>query len=184
MFEKTSLILLDEGANWDAESKVLAHWTQLNVPLPQESISQKTAKRAEEIRTEYFAWIHDLGQTHVGGRTLIASLKVLENLSYWWMTFIALKSPFESDSLYTVFKLRSLERLYYEHDCLGVVYCGNNQVLNETLEDWCRKQKHPYKRFETKIKTTSQVQEIRKWLRKLPYWIQALVYLIKNWYLR
>ena len=110
MPEKTSLILLDEDADWDGESQVVAHWTQLNVPASHESIPQRTEEQAREIKTEYFAWVHDLGRTRVRGKTVIASLKTFDNLSYWWMTSIAVKSPFENDSLYTVFKLRTLER--------------------------------------------------------------------------
>jgi len=184
MSEKTSLILLDEGAYWDAESQVVAHWTQLNVPQSQESIAQKTAEKAQEIRTEYFAWIHDLGQTRVDGKTLVASLKILDSLSYWWMTSIAIKSPFESNALYTVFKLRTLEQLYLEKNCCGLIYCGNDRTLHKTLQDWCKKQRHPYKQFYTANGTVSKNKGIRKLLRVLPYWIQALGFLIKNWYLR
>ena len=184
MSEKKSLILLDEGAYWKGESKVVAHWTQLNVPASHESIPQRTEQRAREIKTEYFAWVHDLGRARVRGKTVVASLKVFDNLSYWWMTSIAVKSPFGNDSIYAVFKLRALERLYLEQNCSGLVYCGNDHSLHQTLQDWCGKQGHPYKRFRTVKKKVPRETGIRNWLRKLPYWFQALVYLVKNWYLR
>ena len=184
MPEKTSLILLDEDADWDGESQVVAHWTQLNVPASHESIPQRTEEQAREIKTEYFAWVHDLGRTRVRGKTVIASLKTFDNLSYWWMTSIAVKSPFENDSLYTVFKLRTLERLYLEQNCSGLVYYGNDHALHQTLQGWCREQGHPYKRFRTAKKRAPKETGIRNWLRKSPYWFQAFIYLIKNWYLR
>lgn len=183
MSEKTSLILLDEGADWDGDSRVVAHWTLVNVPPSKESIPKKTEEQALNIKTEYFAWVHDLGRTPVGGKTLVAFLKVFDNLSYWWMTSIAIKSPFESDLLYTVFKLRTLERLYLEQNCSGLVYCGNDRALHQTLQNWCRKLGHPYKRFRTAKKMVPKKKGIRKWLRKFPCWVQALIYLIKNWYL-
>ena len=184
MPEKTSLILLDEGASWEGESKVVANWTQLNVSASQESIPQRTKSRALETKAEYFSWVHELGRTPVGESTLVSYLKVLDNLSYWWMTSIAVKSTFQNDSVYTVFKLRTLERLYLERNCSGLVYCGNNQALHETLQNWCKILGHSYERFHIENKKASEKIETRDWLRKFPGWVQALAYLIKNWYFR
>jgi surface carbohydrate biosynthesis protein (TIGR04326 family) len=184
MSEKTSLILLDENADWEGESQVIAHWTKLKVSTSQESIPNRTAEQAQEIKSDYFSWIHDLGRTQINGKTLVASLKVMENLSYWWMTSIAIKSPFENDSLYAVFKLRALEILYFEKKCSGLIYRGNNKALHQTLQAWCQKMGHPYKRICLKNKIKTQPKGIRGWLRKSPYWIQALAFLIKNIFLR
>jgi len=184
MSEKTSFILLDEGADWEGESQIIVHWAQLNVLEPCISLPQETDKQAEKIKEEYLAWIHGLGRTQINGKTLIASLKVIENLSYWWMTSIAIKSPFENDSLYTVFKLRALENLYFKKKCSGLIYCGNNKALHYTLQAWCQKMEHPYKRICLKNKIKTQPKGIRGWLRKSPYWIQALAFLMKNIFLR
>ena len=184
MAQNISLILLDEGENWNGESRVIAHWTELNVAESQESIPQRVEERALKIKAEYLAWVHDLGEISIKGETLGASLKVLNNLSYWWMIAPVLKSPFESDSLYTVFKLRTLEQLYFEKNCCGLIYQGNNLALHRTLQDWCGKLGHPYRRFCSKKKIVSREKGVRRWLRKLPYWVQALAFLIKSWYLR
>ena len=184
MVQNTSLVLLDEGESWDGESLVIAHWAELIIPKSHESIPQRMEERAQKIKTEYLAWVHDLGETSINGETLVNSLMISENLSYWWMISPVLKTSFEGDTLYTVFKLRVLEQLYFEKNCCGLVYQGNNVALHRTLRDWCRKLEHPYKRFRAKKKMVSQKNGIRKWLRKLPYWTQALAFLVKNWYLR
>ena len=184
MSEKTSFILLDENAGWEGDSQTIVHWAQLNVSEPYISLPQKTADQAENIKEEYLAWIHDLGRTQINGKTLVASLKVIDNLSYWWMTSIAIKSPFENDSVYTVFKLRALENLYFERKCSGLIYCGNNKALHQTLQAWCQKMEHPYKRVCLNNKIKTPPKGIRGWLRKSPYWIQALAFLIKNIFIR
>ena len=184
MVQNTFLVLLDGGGDWVGESRVTAHWVELNVPESMESIPRRVEEKASEIKAEYLAWVHDLGRTPVGGNTLAASLNVLDNLSYWWMTSIATKSPFDSDSLYTVFKLRMLERLYLEQNCSGLLYCGNDQALHQTLQNWCRKLGHPYKRSRITKKVVQKGKGAKEWLRKLPYWCQALAFLVKNWYLR
>ena len=184
MPEKTSLTLLDEGAHWAGEARIIAHWTDLNVPKGQTSIPRQMEEQSLKIKAEYLAWVHDLGQTSVNGENLVSFLRILDNLSYWWMTSIVIKSPFEGNSLHTVFKLRSLEKLYLEQDCFGLIYHGNNSILHRTLKSWCLNMGHPYQRLRTKRGVISKEKEVRKWLRKLPYWVQALAYLIKNWYLR
>lgn len=184
MSEKTSFILLDEGADWEGDSQVIAHWAQLNVSAPHISLPQKTAEQAENIKEEYLAWVHDLGRVKVGGKTLVAALKVSDNLSYWWMTSIAIKSPFDNDSLYAVFKLRVLERLYLQGNCNGLVYCGNDFALHHILRNWCENLGHPYKQIRTKTNVSAKEKGVRKWLRKFPDWVQALAFLLKHAFFR
>ena len=80
------------------------------------------------------------------------------------MTSIAIKSPFENDSVYTVFKLRALENLYFERKCSGLIYCGNNKALHQTLQAWCQKMEHPYKRvcLNNKIIPIGNVPKLEK----------------------
>ena len=185
MCKKKLFVLLDEGADWDKESHIVAHWTQFNVPVEIESIPKRVEINASEIKTEYLAWVHDLGRTPIGDKTLVKFLMVLDNLSFWWMNSIAIKSPFESDSLYQVFKLRTLEQLYFEHKCSGFIYCGDDRALHKTLQNWCRKLGHPYiRRPLSPKKKVLKKGGVRKWLRKCPFWIQAISFLIKNWFLR
>ena len=97
------MVLLDDGEDWEGESLVTAHWTELNVSESRESIPRRTGEQSVKIKAEYLAWVHDLSQISVNQETLVAFLKVLDNLSYWWMTSLVIKSPFEGDSLYTIF---------------------------------------------------------------------------------
>ena len=101
MPEKTSLTLLDEGAHWAGEARIIAHWTDLNVPKGQTSIPRQMEEQSLKIKTEYLAWVHDLGQTSVNGENLVSFLRILDNLSYWWMTSIVIKSPFTNNVPFT-----------------------------------------------------------------------------------
>ena len=109
----------------------------MNSSPHQESIPQKAEEQALSIKKEYLAWVYDLGQYKIKGQTLISFLKIFDNFSFWWMTKIAAKSPFLSPCIFQVFKLRALEKLYFEKECKGVVYCGNNLDLHEIFKKWC-----------------------------------------------
>ena len=152
MAQNTSLVLLDDVEDWEGESRVIAHWIELNVPESHESIPRRMEDQSLKIKTEYLAWVHDLRQTSVNGKTLISTLNFLDGLSYWWMTSIAVKSPFENDCIHTIFKLRALEKLYLERGCKGLIYYGNNLTLDRTLQGWAKKLGHNYKKFRQKKK--------------------------------
>ena len=184
MTRNTSLVLLDDGVEWHGDFLVIAHWEKLVVSESEESIPKLVEKNKDKIRKDYFAWVHDLGQTSINGKTLVSILNFSDSLSYWWMTSIAVKSPFENDSLYTIFKLRALEQLYLEKNCHGLIYYGNSLALDRTLQAWSKKLGHNYEKFRPKKKIFHAEKGVRRWLRKLPYWMQALAYLLKNWFSR
>ena len=182
MWESTSMILLDGDGQWDGDGKVIAHWTQLNSSPHQESIPQKAEEQALSIKKEYLAWVYDLGQYKIKGQTLISFLKIFDNFSFWWMTKIAAKSPFLSPCIFQVFKLRALEKLYFEKECKGVVYCGNNLDLHEIFKKWCKELGHPYRRFSNqRCVAKSSKTGTKRVVSRLPFWLQAFLYVVSRW---
>jgi surface carbohydrate biosynthesis protein (TIGR04326 family) len=185
MDQNNLLVLLDEGAEWSGRCRVVAHWTRWNVSENQESIPFKTEENALINKRDYLTWVKSLGQYKVGGKTLTNSLKLFGNISFWWMTVIAVKSPYEANYVYTVFKLRELERLYSKYKCSGLIYCGSDRSLHRTLQGWCAEMGHFYQKYHIrKTVDSAHTKDTRKWLHKLPFVIQAFAYLIKKWYLR
>ena len=164
----------------------------LSLPIGHDGVCLRTIspspvelRHADKNKSDYLAWVHDLGRYKVAGKTLIASLKKFENISFWWMTAIAAKSPFEADYVYTFFKLRELDRLYSDRQCTGMIYCGNDRALHQTLRGWCREMGHSYVQHRIgKTRELTSEKGVKRWLRKLPFWFQALAHLTKKWYLR
>jgi surface carbohydrate biosynthesis protein (TIGR04326 family) len=184
MRENLSMVLLDESGQWNGDARVIAHWTKLNVFPHQVSIPQKVEEQALLIKKDYIAWVYDLGQYKINNQTLTSYLKFFENFSFWWMTKIAAKSPFLSPDIYHVFKLRALEQLYFKQECEGLIYCGNNQTVHQILQDWCQKLGHPYQRIsEKKFHIKSEWTGINKIIFNLPFWFQAFLYLVRNWFM-
>ena len=183
--ENATLVLLDEGAKWEGNAKIVAHWTRYDPPTDQVSIPLRMEGQALEIKNEYLKWVHDVGRTRVEGKTVTQFLKVFDNLSYWWLTTLSVKSPFDSDSIHSVFKLKVLESLYSESECSELVYCGNDTILDEILKGWCEKSGHRYQRHSVSEKSSPPLaKRIRGWFQKCPGWIQVAGYLVKHWYLR
>ena len=177
------MVLLDEDAQWNDQAKVVAHWTSLNVLPHQESIPQKVEDHAQSIKNDYLAWVYDLSQYKFKNQNLISYLEIFKNLSFWWMTRIASKSPFVSPGIYQVFKLRALENLYMEKGCEGLIYCGDDRRMHLIFQDWCQKMSHPYqRRSDKRCKIKSEWSGINKVIFSLPFWFQALLFIIRNWF--
>ena len=185
MPEKSALVLLDENAEWQGDSKVIAHWTQIDVSSNQISIPLKVEEEPLRIRDEYLSWSHEMGQFKVGDQSLISHLKLFDNLSYWWTTFLVENSHFKYPVLYEIFKIRALELLYYEHECEQLIYCGNDRKLHKTLENWCKEMGHPYRQVPQKNKCARlKTPSIKEWISSFSPWLRALAYLIREWFSR
>ena len=161
------------------QNGVVAYWSTLTATDAAFSIPALVERTGLDLRREYLAWVHDLGNVPVKGRPLKEFLFLEDpDLSAWWLNVIADKAPLNSTSIYQTFKLRALEKLYIEQACTGLVYCGRDPRLHRTLKIWCRGLRHSYRW----VKGAPQPKRgampaAQRWVRKLPHLAQALVFL-------
>jgi len=186
ILSKNSLILLDRTTNKPEDVGLVVSWSDMSVPPDIISLPLKTEELAESLKVEYLNWIHKLGKTKVEGQSLIAYLRIFNNLSFWWLTSVAEKSPFLCESIFKIFKLRTLERIYSENHCQSLIYQGNNKTLHSILKSWCLELGHPYKwkplPSNTSISSTDSFFKIL--FKKLPYVLQGFAWIIKKWFER
>ena len=164
-------------------SGLVVSWGNMVVPAEIISLPQITQEQAGRIKEEYLKWIYDLGKTEIRGQSLISYLKIFDNLSFWWLTSIAEKSPFLCESIFQIFKLRALEKIYFDNHCRSLVYRGNNKCLHSTLRNWLVELGHSYKWIPiSSNRPKSSTDSINKILfKKLPHRLQGLAWLIKRW---
>lgn len=174
----SKLILLDKVMWWDKPATLLVHWTEVDVPTGHYSIPLMVENKAADLRKEYLTWIHNLGECRINGLTLREHLRLDNENSFWWMTLLAEKSPLKSPSIYTVLKLRALEKLYLPSGCDGIVLCSGNQTLHRVISSWCRRIGHSYQwhRFQ-RAKPPLGLGEL---FRMLPFPVQAVGWLLRS----
>ncbi|MFI5349839.1 MAG: TIGR04326 family surface carbohydrate biosynthesis protein [Elusimicrobiota bacterium] len=95
-------------------------------------------KNAERLRSRYLEFIHDLGESRVGGKSLIEHLALEDGFSYWWMTQLAEKSPFKSPGIYTSLRLLALEEMLRERRPPRLSLVSSDLVLAESVRALCR----------------------------------------------
>ena len=185
MSEK-SLILFDHAIDNNEYSGVIVSWSDMVVPPETISLPIKTEELAISLKEEFLKWIHEFGKTKVGSQSLVSHLKIFDNLSFWWLTSVAEKSPFLCESIFQIFKLRTLERIYSDNHCHSLVYHGNNKPLDSVLRAWCLELGHPYKQISPSSNSSICFRGsfCKKLFQKLPYILQGFAWLIKRWFER
>jgi surface carbohydrate biosynthesis protein (TIGR04326 family) len=180
--ESENRLVLVDSLGVDAQTgRCVAYWSRRDVPAGAVSIPSCVDRDAFELRDEYVRWVHDLGDSRVSGKSIRAHLAFWPDFSHWWMGLISEKAPLKSPGVYSVFKLRALERLYQERSCHGILYIGSDRQLGRTIGSWCRALGHPY--IWRRSEPSDGVEPTRHPVAKrLPWVVQGLGYLLMKWW--
>tara|TARA_Y100000294_G_scaffold177571_1_gene203426 strand:- start:436 stop:2340 length:1905 start_codon:yes stop_codon:yes gene_type:complete len=183
---KNNLILLDRIADWKGDSGVVVSWGDTVVPSGALSLPVKTQEHAISLKAEFLKWAYELGKAEVNGRSLISYLKIFDNLSFWWLTSVAEKSPSPGGPIFQTLKLRTLENIYSDKDCQGLVYLGGCEPLHSVLKSWSLELGHSYKWIPCSSgrPMSSSCGLGRKLARKLPYILQGITWFVKQGFVR
>lgn len=104
------------------------------------SLPRIVEQRADALRARYLAWVHDLGETAVGGRTVRQHLRLRPGFSYWWMTLLAHKpNYYDSPQITDVVKMFAFESLAGEWPPFGAVRLhSGSRGLQAAFAHYCR----------------------------------------------
>ena len=177
----TRMLFLIEGSGPapDRRNSVVAFWSMPTATEGTFSIPSLVEQTGLELRRDYLAWVHHLGNIQVNGRSLKEFLLLSDpDFSAWWFNRIADKAPMNSTSIYQAFKLRALEKLYIEQACTGLTYQGRDPRLHETLKNWCGDLRHPYRHVKAAAPPAQHtIPWTHRWVRNLPHLAQAGAFL-------
>ncbi|MBO4334742.1 MAG: hypothetical protein J5846_02765 [Desulfovibrio sp.] len=115
------------------------HWQEWDVPDAHLSLPALVARDLLDIRTEHASWAYNMGKLPINGVSLAEHLTIYGRLSMWWCSLLYERHPKMTPCLYTLFRLRALEKLMDAEDinvCLTDL--DDPQVL-QVLKDFCQK---------------------------------------------
>ena len=118
--------------------RLVAHWDGWEAPCGEISLSARLRDELTTIRAEHMAWAHDLGRMRVGGHEVQQHLRCGEKLSMWWCSLLYERHPKMTPGLYTVYKLRALERLMDEGGFAALRVFGGDEDLRGALARMCK----------------------------------------------
>ena len=88
-------------------------WDGYGEEGPVRSLFRYVEAHDTALRSRYLAWIHDLGEYRLAGKTLTEHLTLADGMSYWWMTSFVEKSA-DHLPIADVLRLFALEDLLLE----------------------------------------------------------------------
>lgn len=178
-----NFLLIDFHEYQDSSSKFndFYFWDTYNSGGSIRSIPEILEESAEELRNEYLKWTSTLAIDYELGQAsfLVKFLgsEILNGGSYWWQTLIADKSPYKSNGIYDVLKLRVLEKLYQEGDYDSLTYKGNDKVIAKVLKKWLSGKGHSFIWTKTSSKSKSLTLSFKSLFKKLPLLFQVIGFL-------
>ena len=117
--------------------RVIAHWDGWEAPDGEISLSARLRDELKDIRAEHAAWAHDMGRMPVDGCEVQHWLSGGDRLSMWWCSLLYERHPKMTPGLYTVYKLRAVERLLDEGGFAALRVFGGDADLRAALAHMC-----------------------------------------------
>ena len=172
---------------WDAESSPPPHvgttllWRSVpDTPSPDVIPLPLLVERdADELRARYLAWVHDIGQESVGGRSLVDRLQLRNGFSYWWMTPLSEKCNYsKSPQIDHAIRLLAFATWVGKRDIRRLVLATPDASLAACFRAWCGSAGASFEW--QKLSAPSCVPPWHRRIgRALPDTIQAVVWLAK-----
>lgn len=169
---------------WDAEgAPPVGNWTTVlwrhyacSENAAALSIARLVEQEAEELRTRYLAWIHDLGEAKIAGMRVIDHLAIRPGLSYWWMSSLAQKFNVSGKSqIDDAIKALALEKLAVSMQTTSITLVSGNRPLAAAIQHFCKAKGVGFKlRQPGGVPATRRCESLYE---RLPHSWQALIYL-------
>ena len=142
------------------------------------SIVQLVEQNAEELRSKYLAWIYDLGETKIEGKSVIDHLSIRPGFSYWWTSSIGQKFNCSGTSqINDAIKALALEEFVRKQKFTDIFLTSDNLQLAECVEHFCQRNAINFQFKKTKaIRKKGLVKLL---FHSLPGSIRAVIFLLR-----
>lgn len=137
----TSLTIWAESGFPPASEGITALWQSFlpaGAPSHWHSLPSEVQGNRDDLRAEYLAWMHDVGQFQKGGVALVDRMAIRTGLSYWWMTIPADLSLEPNSPAYVSVRLIALARLADRHGITAVHVVTRDPARRRLFRDWAR----------------------------------------------
>lgn len=128
-----------DGQSQEAVDRPLVvFWKGWDVPEGAVALENRLRTELPVLRDEHAAWAYDLGRLRVAGREVQHWLQGGTSLSMWWCSLLYERHPKMTPGLYTVYKIRTLERLLDAMGCTCLRVWGGDSDCRRALAQLCR----------------------------------------------
>ena len=141
-------------------------------------------ENSDKIRGKYINFVQNLSESNFGGKQLLQQLETKPGFSLWWMSLIAEKSLYKSESITDCLKLIALEEILKvtKSGSIKVIGVVNPNVVN-AINMMCKDTVYSIDLNNNLLHSKSDHLLLNRFYNVLPYvtrgglWL--LIYLIK-----
>lgn len=108
------------------------------------AMPEEVHRNREGLRTDYLAWLHEVGVAKVRSVPLVNRMAIRPGLSYWWMTIPADNSIESNSPAYIAVRLMALAALADRLDVTNVKIVTSDRSLARLLRAWAKATGRPY----------------------------------------
>ncbi len=160
---------------------LIVHWNGWEAPKGEIALQARLRDELKIIRAEHAAWAFDFGHLRVAGREVQRWLQCGANLSMWWCSLLYERHPKMTPALYTVYKLRALERLMDAEACSSLRVHGGDGALRRALRLLCASSHRVFSEEDETIPSRPSDSKLRLLYDALPAPLRAILR-YAHWY--
>ena len=173
---KQPLLVWDKHGEPQTDQQILL-WNGYTETKNQRSILKSLEENSDQLRSNYLAFIRDLGQIHVHDKRVVEHLMIEKGFSLWWMSLLAEKGTLKSETPLNCLKLLALNQILIKDEPALVKLISNNKSLGNSLSLLCKSLNILFHWEKPFIFQSFSLNNIGK---KLPHIIHAPIYLVRN----
>ena len=109
-----NVLLWDRDDLPPATNDYVVLWSSFSVPdlvHSSFSIPDYVEEHSDRLRSRFLAFVHDVGNSQTGGKTVLEHLQIRPSFSYWWLTLFASKRWHPNSHITEAVKLIALEEI-------------------------------------------------------------------------
>ncbi len=151
------------------------------------SIPAYLESHAARIRQQYLAFVHELGELQVSGRTVSQHLQDEAGNNFWWMGLIAEKSPLKTPEIYQALRLLALEDYMRSASQHTLHLHSDDATLACAVRALCDRLRIPFSCSLQTPPDTGLLERFRQtqnWPASLQAPLEAMLHLRRRWALR
>ena len=109
-----NVLLWDSDGILPSTNDYVVLWNSFSVPgsiHPSISIPEYLEEHSDRLRSRFLGFVHDVGNSHSGAKTVLEHLQIRPTFSYWWLTLFASKRWHPDSHITEAVKFIALEEI-------------------------------------------------------------------------
>ena len=134
-----NILLWDRDDSPPSTNDIIILWNAFNSSdLIQSSISipDYIEEHSDRLRSRFLGFVHDVGNSQTGGKTVLEHLQIRPTFSYWWLTLFASKRWHPNSHVNEAVKIIALEEILVDLKWSQILVQSENTYLHSLIKQF------------------------------------------------